>query len=98
MGVVVNTTGREYWHALLGAGGFTAVPRWTRIGFVGVGLIARYIHTFLAGTGWSLDEIGVFDLHADSAASFRGYLEHAGVPGQIIVHDSAEQLIEAATP
>ena len=30
MGVVVNTTGREYWHALLGAGGFTAVPRWTR--------------------------------------------------------------------
>jgi len=27
MGVVVNTTGREYWHALLGAGGFTAVPR-----------------------------------------------------------------------
>ncbi len=30
MGVVVDTTGREYWQALLGAGGFTAVPRWTR--------------------------------------------------------------------
>jgi hypothetical protein len=30
MGVVVNTTGREYGHALLGAGGFTAVSRWTR--------------------------------------------------------------------
>ena len=35
------------------------------------GLIARYIHTFLAGTGWSFDEIGVHDLSADSAAGFR---------------------------
>ncbi|MDT7708824.1 MAG: hypothetical protein QOG20_4431, partial [Pseudonocardiales bacterium] len=25
----------------------------TRVGFFGVGLIARYIHTFLTGTGWS---------------------------------------------
>src|ERR1700757_573600 len=25
----------------------------TRVGFFGVGLIARYIHKFLAGTGWS---------------------------------------------
>src|SRR3954471_4685829 len=38
-----------------------------RVGFIGVGLIARYIHTFLAGTGWSFDEIGVHDLSADSA-------------------------------
>ena len=36
-----------------------------RVGFFGVGLIARYIHTFLTATGWSFDEIGVFDLHAD---------------------------------
>src|SRR5580704_18826852 len=34
----------------------------TRVGFFGVGLIARYIHTFLARTGWSFDEIGVHDL------------------------------------
>ena len=33
-----------------------------RVGFFGVGLIARYIQTFLAGTGWSFDEIGVHDL------------------------------------
>src|SRR5215204_5301345 len=39
-----------------------------RVGFVGVGLIARYIHTFLAGTGWSFDEIGMHDLSAASAA------------------------------
>ena len=34
----------------------------TRIGFVGAGLIARYVHTYLTGTGWSFDRIGVYDL------------------------------------
>ncbi|GGT31879.1 2,3-diaminopropionate biosynthesis protein SbnB [Streptomyces atratus] len=68
-------------------------PRPTRVGFFGVGLIARYIHTFLAGTGWSFDEIGVHDLSADSAAGFRCYLEQSGTAGRITVHDSAEQLI-----
>src|SRR3954452_2886483 len=53
-------------------------PRPTRVGFFGVGLIARYIHTFLAGTGWSFDEIGVHDLSAESAAGFRGYIEQSG--------------------
>ena len=68
----------------------------TRIGFVGVGLIARYIHTFLAGTGWSFDEIGVHDLSADSAAGFRGYLEELGTVGRVTVHDSAETLIRSS--
>ncbi|WP_405690235.1 2,3-diaminopropionate biosynthesis protein SbnB [Streptomyces sp. NBC_00057] len=68
-------------------------PRPTRVGFFGVGLIARYIHNFLVGTGWSFDEIGVHDLSADSAAGFRCYLEQSGTAGRITVHDSAEQLI-----
>ncbi|MFF3325058.1 2,3-diaminopropionate biosynthesis protein SbnB [Streptomyces sp. NPDC002889] len=68
-------------------------PRPTRIGFFGTGLIARYIHTFLADTGWSFDEIGVHDLSADSAAGFRCYLEQSGTAGRITVHDSPEQLI-----
>jgi ornithine cyclodeaminase len=68
----------------------------TRVGFFGVGLIARYIHTFLAGTGWSFDEIGVHDLSADSAAGFRGYLEQSGTAGRITVHDRAEQLIRSS--
>ena len=71
-------------------------PRPTRVGFFGVGLIARYIHTFLAGTGWSFDEIGVHDLSADSAAGFRGYLEQSGTAGRVIVHDTAEQLIRSS--
>ncbi|MGH4023572.1 MAG: 2,3-diaminopropionate biosynthesis protein SbnB, partial [Pseudonocardiaceae bacterium] len=71
-------------------------PRPARIGFFGVGLIARFIHTFLAGTGWSFDEIGVHDLSADSAAGFRGYLERSDTAGRITVHDSAEQLIRSS--
>jgi 2,3-diaminopropionate biosynthesis protein SbnB len=67
----------------------------TRVGFFGVGLIARYIHTFLAATGWSFDEIGVHDLSADSAAGYCGYLERSGTASRITVHDSAEQLIRS---
>ena len=57
----------------------------TRVGFFGTGLIARYIHTFLAGTGWSFDEIGVHDLSADSAArlprvTWSGRVPPAGSP------------------
>jgi ornithine cyclodeaminase len=70
-------------------------PRPARVGFFGTGLIARYIHTFLAGTGWSFDEIGVHDLSAEHAAGFRGYLEKAG-PGQVTVYEDAEQLIRSS--
>lgn len=68
-------------------------PRPLRVGFLGTGLIARYIHTFLEGTGWSFEEIGVHDLSADSAAGFRSYLEQSGATGRVTVHDSAESLI-----
>lgn len=71
-------------------------PRPTRVGFFGTGLIARYIHTFLAGTGWSFDAIGVHDVSADSAAGFRCYLEQSGATGWIVVHDSPEQLIRGS--
>jgi ornithine cyclodeaminase len=71
-------------------------PRPTRVGFVGTGLIARYISTFLAGTGWSFDEIGVHDLSPDSTAGFRDHLGRSGTAARITVHDSAEQLIRAS--
>jgi 2,3-diaminopropionate biosynthesis protein SbnB len=83
--------------AALAADWFTrGRQRPTRVGFFGVGLIARYIHTFLAGTGWSFDEIGVHDLSADSAAGFRGYLERSGAANRITVHDTAERLIRSS--
>jgi ornithine cyclodeaminase/alanine dehydrogenase-like protein (mu-crystallin family) len=59
-------------------------------------LIARYIHTFLAGTGWSFDEIGVYDLSDESAAGFRGYLEQSRTAGRASVYDSAEELIRSS--
>jgi ornithine cyclodeaminase len=68
----------------------------TRLGFFGTGLIARYIHTFLAGTDWSFDEIGVHDLSSESATGFRGYLEQSGFAGRITMHDTAEQLIRSS--
>jgi 2,3-diaminopropionate biosynthesis protein SbnB len=71
-------------------------PRPARVGFVGTGLIARYVHTFLAKTGWSFDEVGVYDLSADSAAGFGGYLERSGEGGRITLHDDAEQLIRSS--
>jgi hypothetical protein len=67
-----------------------------RAGFFGAGLIARYIHTFLAGTGWSFDEIGVHDVSADHADGFRGYLEQGGAARRITVHERAEQLIRSS--
>ncbi len=68
----------------------------TRVGFFGVGLIARYIHKFLAGTDWSFDEIGVHDLSADSTAGFVGYLEASGAARRVTVHERAEQLIRSS--
>ncbi len=67
-----------------------------RVGFFGAGLIARYIHAFLAAAGWTFDEIGVHDLSAGSADGFRGYLEQSGSTSKITVHGRAEQLIRAS--
>ncbi|NXY95962.1 2,3-diaminopropionate biosynthesis protein SbnB [Streptomyces sp. BR123] len=68
----------------------------TRIGFFGTGLIARYVHTFLAATGWSFDEVGVHDTSADSAAGFHHYLRGAHTTTRITVHDNPEKLIRSS--
>ncbi|MFI2203361.1 2,3-diaminopropionate biosynthesis protein SbnB [Streptomyces sp. NPDC020192] len=68
----------------------------TRVGFFGTGLIARYIHTFLHGTGWAFETVGVHDVSADSADGFRGYLRQAGTTARITVHDNAEDLVRAS--
>ncbi|MET8850114.1 2,3-diaminopropionate biosynthesis protein SbnB [Amycolatopsis sp. NPDC004625] len=66
-----------------------------RLGIVGTGLIARYIHTYLAAGGWSFDDVGVFDLSPAHAEGFRGYLNAAGEPS-VTVHESAEDLIRGS--
>jgi ornithine cyclodeaminase len=67
-----------------------------RVGFIGTGFIARHIHTFLARTGWTFDEVGVHDLSSEYAQGFRSYLEAAGEGGRVTVHDSAEKLIRSS--
>ncbi|MER5699825.1 2,3-diaminopropionate biosynthesis protein SbnB [Streptomyces mirabilis] len=67
-----------------------------RIGFVGTGLIARYIHIYLTATGWEFDSTGIHDLSAEHAEGFRGYLRGADGAGEIVVHDSVEELIRSS--
>ncbi|MEU8028203.1 2,3-diaminopropionate biosynthesis protein SbnB [Streptomyces sp. NPDC049099] len=71
-------------------------PRPTRVGFFGTGLIARYIHTFLDGTGWEFETVGVHDVSRGSADGFRGYLQRAGTGARITVHDRAEDLVRGS--
>ncbi|WP_406145204.1 2,3-diaminopropionate biosynthesis protein SbnB [Streptomyces sp. NBC_01012] len=66
-----------------------------RIGFVGTGLIARFIHDYLSELGWDIEEFGVFDLSADYAGSFaEQVLAPTGRP--VRVHDDAESLVRAS--
>ena len=68
----------------------------TRVGFIGLGLIARYISTFLSGSGWSFDEVGLHDLSPESAAGFGGWLEQSGTGCPINTYDTAEELIRSS--
>ncbi|WP_405902331.1 2,3-diaminopropionate biosynthesis protein SbnB [Streptomyces sp. NBC_00656] len=68
----------------------------TRVGFFGTGLIARYIHTFLEGSGWTFDDIGVYDVSAESAAGFRLYAEQSGSAAPVTVHHAPEELIRTS--
>ncbi|MFI5983576.1 2,3-diaminopropionate biosynthesis protein SbnB [Streptomyces sp. NPDC051555] len=65
-----------------------------RIGFVGTGLIARYIHHFLEATGWTFDELGVHDLSDQHAESFADYLGRRPGSAPVVVHPTAQELIE----
>ncbi|MEU6476900.1 2,3-diaminopropionate biosynthesis protein SbnB [Streptomyces sp. NPDC047017] len=96
----IISAGRTAASAALAADRLTRTrTRPTRIGFFGTGLIARYIHTYLAGTGWSFDSVGVYDVSADSAAGFCGYLRQsadAAGAGRVTVHDSPEELVRSS--
>ncbi|WP_326641108.1 2,3-diaminopropionate biosynthesis protein SbnB [Streptosporangium sp. NBC_01755] len=67
-----------------------------RVGFFGVGLIARYIHTYLVGTGWQFDEIGVHDLSPAHMSGFKDYVETRDASACVKVHEAAEDLIRSS--
>lgn len=66
------------------------------VGFVGTGLIARYLHTYLTANGMEFDEIGVHDVRREHAEGFRGYLRRAEPGTTVTVHDSVDSLLPSA--
>ncbi|MEU3895418.1 2,3-diaminopropionate biosynthesis protein SbnB [Streptomyces sp. NPDC045251] len=70
-------------------------PAPRRIGFVGTGLVARYLHEYLSALDWRPEEYGVFDLSAAYADAFAGHLRQTSQDTSVRVHDSAEDLIRA---
>ncbi|MDG4861671.1 2,3-diaminopropionate biosynthesis protein SbnB [Streptomyces sp. T-3] len=63
--------------------------------FFGTGLIARYIHTYLQGTGWDFDEISIHDSSREYAESFARTLADR-TSARITVRDSAEEALRAS--
>ncbi|MGP4047158.1 2,3-diaminopropionate biosynthesis protein SbnB [Streptomyces sp. 2A115] len=70
-------------------------PRPRTITFFGTGLIARYIHTYLRGTGWDFDEITVYDHHREYADAFAGYLDGHD-KANVVVAEGPEPAVRAA--
>ncbi|MET7878922.1 2,3-diaminopropionate biosynthesis protein SbnB [Micromonospora profundi] len=69
-----------------------ARPR--RLGFVGAGLIARYVLNHLVGTGWTFESTTVHDLSAEQADSFAGYCGRFEAAGSVTT-GRAEELIRS---
>lgn len=66
-----------------------------RVGFVGSGLIARYIHRYLGPLELAISRIGVYDLSREYATAFAAYAGQHGSPVKIEVFDTAESLIRS---
>lgn len=67
-----------------------------RVGFVGCGLIARYIHQYLAAVDWPFEQIGLHDTAPDRARGFTTYLHEQGESNPVKVYPDARELIEAS--
>ncbi|MGK5729161.1 2,3-diaminopropionate biosynthesis protein SbnB [Streptomyces sp. URMC 124] len=66
-----------------------------RVGYLGTGLIARYLHTYLSVLGRTPEEFGVHDLSPDYARGFADYLSGTAGGAGVRVHDSAEELVRS---
>jgi ornithine cyclodeaminase len=64
------------------------------VGFFGAGLIARYIHSYLAAIGFSFSELGVHDLSAHHAEGLADHLRRT-TGGKVQVRQRPEDLIRS---
>ncbi|MFI0718865.1 2,3-diaminopropionate biosynthesis protein SbnB [Streptomyces sp. NPDC021224] len=72
------------------------LPRRTsavRVGFVGTGLIARYVHRYLVALGLPLAGAGLYDLDEGYARGFASHLAEAAPGTTVRVHPTAESLV-----
>jgi N-[(2S)-2-amino-2-carboxyethyl]-L-glutamate dehydrogenase len=66
------------------------------LGIVGTGLIARYVYTFLMGTGWSVDKLALFDTNATEAERFKARSIDASRHREVVVCQDVESLLRAS--
>lgn len=67
-----------------------------RAGFIGTGLIARYVHAYLSGSGWEFTDVAVHDLRPEYAAGFVEYLKDTASGVGVAVHNRAEDVIRSS--
>jgi N-[(2S)-2-amino-2-carboxyethyl]-L-glutamate dehydrogenase len=72
-----------------------SVGRPASIGFIGTGLIARYLYEYLCRPGERFDRVGVHDLSADYARGFAEYVTALPHPGAVRIYETAEELIRS---
>ncbi len=70
------------------------LPR--RLGFVGTGLIARYVNSYLAALGWQFDSVAVHDLSPATAESFGSHLAECWPGARVKTYDAAIDLLDAS--
>ncbi|RSN29146.1 2,3-diaminopropionate biosynthesis protein SbnB [Amycolatopsis sp. WAC 04169] len=68
----------------------------TTVGFLGTGLIARYVHTFLVDSGFTFEQVEVHDHHPAYAHDFGTYLSRSHDKTVIRTHHRAASLIRAS--
>ncbi|MGW1277836.1 2,3-diaminopropionate biosynthesis protein SbnB [Streptomyces tsukubensis] len=67
-----------------------------RVGFIGTGLIARYLHEYIAALGWDIAAWGLYDLSPAYSRSFAGHVQEAEPHVPVHIHRSAESVIRSS--
>ena len=65
------------------------------LGFIGNGLIAKYMYECFRHNQWAIKKIQLYDLDRSSSDSLKKYIQ-ASFEGEIEIMDSHEQLVEAS--
>lgn len=73
----------------------SGTPALRRVGFIGAGLIARYVMTYLDAAGFAFEEVGIHDVADTHAEGLAGHVRRT-YDGQVNVYGKAEDLIRSS--